>query len=104
VGEKLVKTGTYALVRHPGVLWFGLLLFSLVLISRSQLLLVAAPVWLVIDVLYAWVQDRFFFERMFPGYGAYRAETPMFIPTRRSILRCWGSMGNRKTRKGHSEE
>ncbi|MGD2178163.1 MAG: methyltransferase [Anaerolineae bacterium] len=95
VGDKLVKTGTYALVRHPGVLWFGFLLLSLVLVSRSRLLLVAAPVWLLMDVLYVLVQDRFFFGRMFPGYAQYRAETPMLIPTRRSVVRCWRSIGNR---------
>jgi protein-S-isoprenylcysteine O-methyltransferase Ste14 len=100
VGEKLVKTGTYALVRHPGVLWFGSLLFSLVIVSRSRLLLIAAPTWLLMDVLYAWVQDRFLFGRMFPGYAEYREETPMLIPTRRSVLRCWRSMGKRNTGEG----
>jgi protein-S-isoprenylcysteine O-methyltransferase Ste14 len=52
VGDRLVKTGTYALVRHPGVLWFALFLASLILVFRSRLLLVAAPVWFFMDVLY----------------------------------------------------
>ena len=102
-GNALVKRGTYALVRHPGVLWFGLLLLSLLMVSPSRLLLVAAPVWLLMDVLYAWVQDRFFFEKMLPGYEAYRDETPMFIPTAQSIRRCWRSMGKRTISECRSE-
>jgi len=92
VGDKLVKTGTYALVRHPDVLWFGLFLLALVLVSRSRLLLFAMPVWLFMDVLYVWVQERFFFGRMFPHYGQYQEETPMLIPTRGSIARCIKTM------------
>jgi len=88
VGDKLVKTGTYALVRHPGVLWFGFFLLALVVISRSRLLLIAAPLWFFLDVLWVWIQDRFYFSQMFPGYEQYKRETPMLIPTRGSIVRC----------------
>ncbi len=88
VGDKLIKTGTYALVRHPGVLWFGLFLLALMVISRSKLLLIAAPLWFLLDVLWVWIQERFYFSRMFPGYEQYERETPMLIPTRASIVRC----------------
>ena len=53
-GNKLVTTGTYALVRHPCVLWYALLLISLIFISKHQLMLLAAPIWLVLDVLHVW--------------------------------------------------
>jgi protein-S-isoprenylcysteine O-methyltransferase Ste14 len=72
VGDKLVTTGTYALVRHPGVLWLALLLLALVLVSRSRLLLLAAPLWIFLDVLYVWIQERSFLGRIFPGYGQYK--------------------------------
>jgi protein-S-isoprenylcysteine O-methyltransferase Ste14 len=88
VGDKLIKTGTYALVRHPGVLWFGLFLLALVAVSRSRLLLIAAPLWFLLDVLWVWIQERFYFSQMFPGYGQYKRETPMLIPTRESVARC----------------
>jgi protein-S-isoprenylcysteine O-methyltransferase Ste14 len=87
-GNKLVTTGTYALARHPGVLWYALLLISLILISQRQLILLAAPIWLLMDVLYVWLQDRSFFPRMFPDYPRYQRETPMLIPNRTSIVRC----------------
>ena len=88
VGDKLIKTGTYALTRHPGVLWFGLFLLALVMISRSKLLLIAAPLWFLLDVLWVWIQDRFYFSQMFSDYEQYKRETPMLIPTRESTVRC----------------
>ena len=88
VGDRLVTTGTYALVRHPGVLWYALLLLSLVLVSRAKLLLIAAPVWLSMDILYVFVQEKFLFTKMFVGYDDYRRETPMLIPNRKSIAAC----------------
>lgn len=88
VGDKLIKTGTYALARHPGVLWYVLVLISLIMISRSKLLLIAAPIWLALDILHVTIQDRLFFGKMFKGYDDYRRETPMLIPNRRSISAC----------------
>ncbi len=88
VGDTLVTTGTYALVRHPGVLWYALVLAGLILVSSRWLALYAAPIWLAMDVLYVWIQERFFFCRMFTGYEHYQQETPMLIPNRRSIARC----------------
>jgi len=88
VGDKLIKTGTYALVRHPGALWFGLFLIALLAVSRSKLLLIAAPLWFGLNVLWVWIQERFYFGRMFPGYEQYKQETPMLIPTRQSLVKC----------------
>ena len=95
VGDRLVKTGTYALVRHPGVLWFALFLAALFLVSRSRLLFVAAPVWLFMDVLYVWVQECSYFTKMFPGYEQYQRETPMLIPNGESIAQCIRTFGVR---------
>jgi protein-S-isoprenylcysteine O-methyltransferase Ste14 len=92
VGDTLVRTGAYALVRHPGVLWYLLLLVSLVLVFKARLLLIAAPVWLLMDVLYVTIQDKFLFGRMFAEYDNYRCETPMLIPTRKSAGACLRSL------------
>lgn len=85
VGDKLIRTGLYTLVRHPGVIWLSLVLLSLILVSKSSLLLIAAPIFIVLDIVLVVMQDKFFFGRMFDGYKSYRQETPMLLPNRRSI-------------------
>ena len=84
-GSKLVKTGLYALVRHPWIHCFTLVLVSLILVSKSSLLLIAAPIFILLGVVLVIVQDKFFFVRMFDGYRQYQQETPMLVPNRRSI-------------------
>ncbi|MBI2865897.1 MAG: hypothetical protein HYX99_00855 [Chloroflexi bacterium] len=88
---RLVTSGSYALVRHPTVLWYGLLLLSLVLISRSYLLLLALPLWLGLDILWVVLQERFSLPRAFPDYGQYRGSTPMLVPNLGSIRACLAS-------------
>ncbi|MCX6003484.1 MAG: hypothetical protein NTX46_03530 [Chloroflexi bacterium] len=85
VGDKLIKTGLYALVRHPGVPSFIALVLSLVLVSRSSQLLIAAPMFILLDIVLVIIQDRFVFTRMFTGYDRYQKETPMLVPNRRSM-------------------
>ena len=85
VSGKLIKTRLYALVRHPGVHWFILLMLSLILVSRSSLLLIASPIWILLDIVLVIVQDRLFFVKMFDGYDSYQRETPMLVPNRQSI-------------------
>lgn len=88
-GDRLVKSGTYALVRHPGVLWLALLLVSIVLVSRSRLMVWAVPIWLGLDVLLVWFEEQFTLPCQFPEYVEYQQETPMLIPTLGSVRRCW---------------
>ena len=86
--NQLVTTGTYALVRHPGVIWYCLLLLSLFFVTGSMTLLVAAPIWIIMDLIYVVIQERFFFGNLFPGYPDYQKQTPMLMPTRQSIVKC----------------
>ena len=88
----LVTTGTYALVRHPMVPWYALVLLSLLLVSQSRLLLLAIPIWLTLDVLWAALQEWLLLKRVFPEYEVYRRTTPMLIPTRRSLEACLQSL------------
>jgi len=92
VGDELVRTGLYALVRHPGVHWFTVFLFSLVLVTRSSLFIIAAPIFIIIDIALVIVQDKIIFDGMFPGYASYRQTTPMLLPNRQSIKACLGSL------------
>lgn len=85
VGDKLITTGLYAVVRHPGVCGFALSALALTLVSGSRLMLVAAPLWTAIDIILVIAQDKVFFGRMFPGYAAYRRQTPMLVPSWQSL-------------------
>ena len=85
VGDKLITSGLYSLVRHPGVMWFVLFILSLILVSKSSSLLIAAPIFILLDTVLVIVQDKFFFVRMFDGYKQYQRETPMLVPNWRSL-------------------
>ena len=85
VSDKLITTGLYSLVRHPGVMWFILFMLSLILVSKSSLCLIAAPIFILLDTVLVIVQDKFFFVRMFDGYKQYQRETPMLVPNWRSL-------------------
>ncbi len=93
--NRLVTTGTYALTRHPGVLWYGLFLVSLLLVTGAKVLLIAAPIWFLMDVLWVVLQDRYFFVLMFKDYRQYQKETPMLIPTIISMERCLKTLSGR---------
>jgi protein-S-isoprenylcysteine O-methyltransferase Ste14 len=100
VGDKLVKTGLYALARHPGAIWFILFMLSSILVSKSSLMSVAAPIYIVLNTLLVVIQDKFFFPRMFTGYDIYQQETPMLVPDRRSINAFIKSLQQAKTQNG----
>lgn len=84
-GGRTVKTGWYALCRHPGVLWFGALYVCLAALVCTGEMLVAALLFTGLDVAYVWVQDRWIFPKTLQGYAEYQAVTPFLIPTRRSL-------------------
>jgi protein-S-isoprenylcysteine O-methyltransferase Ste14 len=84
---RLVTTGTYALTRHPGVLWFAGLVLSMLLINPSKTTLVAGVSWLSADILLVLAEDLFFFPRMFPTYSTYQSSTPFLLPNRQSLRR-----------------
>lgn len=89
--RRVVRTGTYALTRHPGLLWYGLFLLSLLALTGSLRLAAAAPLWWLADLLYILAQDRFIFPHIFEDYVDYRREVPKLWPTVRSISRCISS-------------
>lgn len=97
VGDRLITTGLYALVRHPWIHCFTLTLLSLVLVSRSSLLLIAVPIWILLNIPLVIIQDKFFFGKMFQGYNSYRRETPMLVPNRRSINAFMNSLKQSRT-------
>ncbi len=60
VGDQLITSGLYALVRHPGVYALAAALFSLALVSGSRMMLAAAGVWMTADIIVVGIQDKYF--------------------------------------------
>jgi len=86
--RKVCQSGVYALCRHPGVLWFIGFYFSLGLALKIPLLMIAAAIFSVSNILYVLFQDRWTFTKMFDNYNEYKMETPFLIPKMKSIKRC----------------
>jgi protein-S-isoprenylcysteine O-methyltransferase Ste14 len=99
IGTKLITTGTYALTRHPGVIWLALVYLSLAIFFPSPTLFLAVTVWLIMDIIYVVLQDRIFFPEMFPDYHSYQQKTPFLIPTKQSISACLKTINPRKRAK-----
>jgi protein-S-isoprenylcysteine O-methyltransferase Ste14 len=90
----LVTAGTYALVRHPGVLWYFFFHLLLGVASGSALLLLATPLWAGLNAAVAAVQDLIVFPKVFGApYGEYRREVPFLVPSRASFRRCRATVG-----------
>ncbi|MCF7926723.1 MAG: hypothetical protein K9L74_04040 [Candidatus Izimaplasma sp.] len=81
----LVTTGTYALSRHPGVLWLFLFYLFLSLTTANNLLFIATGVWTMMNILYVWLQEKVILPFLFPTYEQYKLTTPFIIPTKKSI-------------------
>ncbi len=84
----LIDTGTYALSRHPGVLWFTGAAVSIVLLHPTRHTILAAVFWTIMDLLLVWVEDRYFFPNTITGYNRYKTTVPFLLPTAKSIRRC----------------
>lgn len=80
----VVKTGMYALCRHPGVIWFFFFYFFLALTLSSSLLLLAALVWTSLNIIYVVIQDNWIFPITLAGYEAYKQEVPFLLPDKNS--------------------
>ena len=83
----LIDTGTYALTRHPGLLWFAGFTLGLYFARPAAVTALAGGVWLLADVLLIVVQDHYFFPKTIPGYSTYKETTPFLWPTRKSLGR-----------------
>jgi protein-S-isoprenylcysteine O-methyltransferase Ste14 len=88
-GDVLVTTGTYALVRHPGVLWLTVFLGGLLLITGARMLLFTIPVIVSMDVVYVVIQEKYYFVKIFgEEYREYQKSVPMLFQSVPSIKRC----------------
>jgi len=84
-GRHVCSSGAYALCRHPGILcFFGMYLF-LGLAALPSGMLRNGMVFSLLNLGYAWFQDRVSFPKTFCDYREYQASVPFLIPTGASI-------------------
>ncbi len=88
----LVTEGTYALTRHPGVLWMLLLFIFGAIMFQNILLFYTGLIWTIVNIIYVSIQERYIFHKIFDNYEQYQKNTPMILPNIRSI----GKFTNRK--------
>ncbi len=81
----VVKTGPYALCRHPGGWCFLFLYGCLYLFAGGTEMLLGAILFPALNFLYIWVEDTYLFPQYISGYADYQREVPFLLPNRRSI-------------------
>ena len=95
----LVTSGTYALSRHPGVLWlFFYYVFGSLFFANIDIL-IAGIVWSLINVVYVVIQEKVIFNKIFSDYEIYKESTPMLLPTVSSIKKCLDTLDGGKNEK-----
>ena len=91
--RQVFSRGTYALVRHPGVLWLLLFHACAAAACASRLLALSIPFWNTANLLIAVLEDAVFFPRIFgSAYLDYRRKVPFVLPTPSSIRKCMATI------------
>lgn len=93
---ELITTGTYKLVRHPGVIWFFFTYLFASFYFENSLLFIAAIVWGLFNTIYTYFQEKLILVRIFDNYNDYIGTTPMFIPNITSFKKFMASENWRK--------
>lgn len=73
-----VESGVYALCRHPGIWFFAL--FAFCLWAALELPWYAALAYSLLDLLYAYIEDKLIFPKTLSGYDEYKKKVPFIIP------------------------
>lgn len=87
IGEKrtVYSKGLYAMSRHPGVIFYIIFYFGLVILQPNILTISTYIIWSLLNIGYIIFQDLWTFPRAFDDYHKYRQNTPFLIPTIKSI-------------------
>lgn len=76
--QPVSRSGLYGCMRHPGV--WSFLLCSLGYAMIYPCCWKMALWFAFLNLLYTWLQDRFFFPVYLEGYEEYRKEVPYLLP------------------------
>jgi protein-S-isoprenylcysteine O-methyltransferase Ste14 len=86
--QDLCREGIYSLSRHPGVLFLFAFYLFLGISLGKPIIITAAFVFTLMNLGYAYLQDRYFFPKSFVGYENYRTTTNFVVPSINSIKTC----------------
>lgn len=81
--HRVCRTGIYGVCRHPGIWWFFGCFLCLGLASGDIDAIVSGVLLSVMNLLYAWYQDKWIFPEEFSDYRDYQKEVPFLLPIRR---------------------
>jgi protein-S-isoprenylcysteine O-methyltransferase Ste14 len=84
--RRLVRTGPYALVRHPLYAVYILTYVCILLTRLSPLAILVAAVGIGAELWRARFEERLL-GRVFPEYAGYAETTPRFLPLPRALIR-----------------
>jgi protein-S-isoprenylcysteine O-methyltransferase Ste14 len=82
---QLVTTGTYGLVRHPGVIWLFFVYLFTSLYFANIIIFIAGVVWTIVNIIYVLIQEQIILPKLFSNYKEYQNSTPMIVPTLQSF-------------------
>lgn len=78
--RKVISSGTYGIVRHPGFLWFALMWGAIILIYLNPVVTRVGLGLVSLDFLLIAAEDLVFFPRIFSDYEEYRKRIPFIVP------------------------
>jgi protein-S-isoprenylcysteine O-methyltransferase Ste14 len=78
--RRVVASGTYSGVRHPGFLWFALCLAALALLYRHRAMTEIAAGLMLFDFTLIVIEDLLLFPRIFQDYEQYKKNVPFLVP------------------------
>lgn len=91
--QPCVRSGWYALCRHPGALLCYCVFLCLAAAVPAPETLLALALFPTANLAYVAVQDRHLFVHTLEGYARYQRETPFVVPTEASLRR---ALSNKK--------
>ena len=86
-GRHVYSGGVYGLCRHPGILCFFGMQLLLGLAALPGGMIFRGLIFSLLNLLYAYFQDRITFPKTFCDYSDYQKKVPFLIPTGASIRR-----------------
>jgi protein-S-isoprenylcysteine O-methyltransferase Ste14 len=83
--RKAYKERVYALTRHPGIIPFTLMYLIIAYALKSNEVTIFSVIMILMNVMYVYLQDKYFFPKLFSDYDIYKQQTPFLIPNKTSV-------------------